>query len=70
MVTINLIQAYVIGKMYKEEIKKIAQEEVHGNGKTNNKKIHKITKGSSTRCFSWLSKQRDTKYSQISDSNH
>ncbi|CAL0317886.1 unnamed protein product [Lupinus luteus] len=70
METINLSQAYVTGKMYKEEMKKIAQEEIHGNGKTNNKKIHKITKGSSTRFFSWLSKRQETKYSHISDSNH
>ncbi|CAL0317887.1 unnamed protein product [Lupinus luteus] len=70
MESINLIQAYVTGKMYKEEMKKMAQEEVHGNGKTNKKKIHKITKGSSTRFFSWLSKRQDTKYSQISGSNH
>ncbi|CAL0317889.1 unnamed protein product [Lupinus luteus] len=61
METIDLIQAYVTGKLYKEEMKKITQEEVHGNGKTNKKKIHKITKGSSTRCFSWFSKQQDTK---------
>ncbi|KAE9605892.1 hypothetical protein Lal_00025566 [Lupinus albus] len=66
----GLAETYVMRKIYREKMKKIAQEEeVQGERRTNMKNIHTTTKGSSSGCFSWLSKQQGRKNSRISNTN-
>ncbi|CAL0317891.1 unnamed protein product [Lupinus luteus] len=68
----GLAETYVMGKIYKEKMKKLIaqEEEVQGERRTNMNNIHTTTKGSSSSgCFSWLSKQQGRKNSRISDTN-
>lgn len=68
----GLAEAYMTRKIYKEKMKKIAQEEQEGE-KNSNMKISTIKTGSedktSSGCFSWVSKQQHKKNSRISDYN-
>ncbi|RDX81806.1 hypothetical protein CR513_37471, partial [Mucuna pruriens] len=65
-------EAYVTQKLYKENLKKRAQEEERH--KNTNMKIPTMKTGSNHKtprgCFSWLSKQQRSKNSRISDYNH
>jgi hypothetical protein len=65
----GLAETYVTQKIYKEKMKKIAQEqkqEVKDIIATNTKgSIDKTSSG----CFMWFPKQKHRKISQISDSN-
>ncbi|XP_027333532.1 uncharacterized protein LOC113848277 [Abrus precatorius] len=66
----GLAETYVMTKLYKEKMKKQAQEEKERNTHI---KVHAITTDSedktSSGCFSFLSKQHHRKISRISDYN-
>ncbi|WJX57656.1 hypothetical protein P8452_43189 [Trifolium repens] len=65
----GLAETYVMQKIYKEKMKKIAQEqkqEVKEIIATNTKDSMAET---SSGCFMWFPKQQHRKISQISDSN-
>ncbi|TKY56228.1 hypothetical protein E2542_SST20671 [Spatholobus suberectus] len=67
----GLAETYVTGKLYKEKMKKRAQEEE--GEKSNDKKIPtskmSLEDKTSSGCFSWVSKHQHKKISRISDYN-
>ncbi|KAK7364462.1 hypothetical protein VNO80_13143 [Phaseolus coccineus] len=69
----DLAEAYVTRKLYKEKLKKRAQEEDEQK-KTNMMKISSKERDcenkTSSGCFSWVSKHHQSKNSRISDYNH
>jgi len=69
----GLAEAYVTRKLYKEKLKKRAQEEEEEK-KTNMVKISPVERDcenkTSSGCFSWVSKHHQSKSSRISDYNH
>ncbi|KAK7385269.1 hypothetical protein VNO78_30983 [Psophocarpus tetragonolobus] len=66
----GLAEAYVTRKLFKETMKKRAEEEINTNMMRNSTIKRGSEDKTSSGCFSWVSMHQHTKVSPFSDCNH